>query len=85
MPLINVPFERVAVDLIGPIFPVTDKGKRYILTLVDFAIRYPEAVALKTIETEQVAEALVEIFSRIGFPREILSDKGTQIHVMYVS
>ena len=78
MPLIDTPFSRVAVDLVGPIDPVTDKGNRYILTLVDYSTRYPEAIALKRIDTETVAEALIEIFSRVGVPCEILSDLGTQ-------
>ncbi|KAK3109194.1 hypothetical protein FSP39_025154 [Pinctada imbricata] len=78
MPLIDEPFQRVAVDLIGPLHPITDRGNRYILTLVDFATRYPEAVALSTIDTERVAEALVEIFSRVGVPREMLTDMGSQ-------
>jgi hypothetical protein len=78
MPLIETPFERVAVDLIGPITPVTEEGHRYILTLIDYATRYPEAVALKGIQTETVAEALVEMFSRLGVPKEILSDQGSQ-------
>ncbi|XP_061195768.1 uncharacterized protein LOC133203996 [Saccostrea echinata] len=58
MPLIDTPFERVAVDLVGPIAPVTEKGNRYILTVVDYSTRYPEAIPLKGIETERVAEAL---------------------------
>ena len=33
---------------------------------------------MKTIDTETVAEALVNIFSRLGIPEEILSDIGTQ-------
>ena len=78
MPLIETPFQRVAVDLIGPIIPATENGHRYILTLIDYATRYPEAVALKGIQTETVAEALVEMFSRLGVPREILSDQGSQ-------
>jgi hypothetical protein len=80
MPIIYVPFQRVAVDLVGPIQLVTDRGNRYILTLVDFATRYPEAVALKCIETERVAEALVDtcIFCRIGVPKEMLTDQGSQ-------
>ncbi|KAK3102478.1 hypothetical protein FSP39_011646 [Pinctada imbricata] len=78
MPLIDTPFERVAVDLVGPIAPITDRGNRYILTLVDYSTRYPEAVALKSIETERVAEALVDMFTRVGIPKEILSDMGTQ-------
>lgn len=78
MPLIDEPFRRVAVDLIGPLSPVTSRGNRYILTLVDYATRYPEAVALPSIETERVAEALLDIFCRIGFPVEMLTDMGSQ-------
>ena len=78
MPLIDRPFKRVAVDLIGPIAPVTDRGNRYILTMVDYATRYPEATALKSVDTETVAEALFTMFSRVGFPEEVLSDQGSQ-------
>ena len=78
MPLIDTPFRRVAVDLIGPIAPMTERGNRYILTLVDYCTRYPEAIALRSIETVRVAEALLEIFSRLGVPDEILTDMGTQ-------
>ena len=78
MPLIDMPFKRVAIDLIGPITPASDKGHRYILTLVDYATRYPEAVPLKNIDTETVAEALLDLYSRIGVPEEVLSDLGTQ-------
>ena len=78
MPLIDKPFKRVAIDLVGPFVPPSEDGHRYILTLVDFATRYPEAVPLKNIDTETVAEALVDIFSRLGVPEEILSDLGTQ-------
>ena len=78
MPIIDTPFDRIAIDLIGPIEPISERGHRYILTVIDYATRYPEAVALKTITTETVAEALVEIYSRVGIPREVLSDQGTQ-------
>jgi hypothetical protein len=51
---------------------------------VDYATRYPEATALKNIEAETVAEALVTMFTRIGVPEEVLSDQGAQFmsHVM---
>ena len=61
-----------------PIHPPSDDGHRFILTLVDYATRYPEAKSLEKIDTETVARALVEIFSRVGFPGEILSDQGKQ-------
>lgn len=78
VPLIDEPFKRIAVDIVGPILPASERGYRYILTVVDYCTRYPEAIAMKSIDTETVAEALVDIFSRVGIPMEILSDRGTQ-------
>ena len=78
MPLIHQPFKRVAIDLVGPIAPASGKGHRYILTLVDYAARYPEAVSLKNIDTETVAEALLDMYSLVGVPEKVLSDLGTQ-------
>ncbi|XP_064469691.1 uncharacterized protein LOC135384419 [Ornithodoros turicata] len=77
VPIIDTPFQRVAVDIVGPISLPSDRGNRYLLTLVDYATRYPDAVALPSIESERVAEALVEMFSRVGVPREVLSDRGS--------
>ena len=78
MPLIDTPFKRVAVDIVGPIHPITDRHNRYILTMVDYATRYPEAIPLKSVTTVEVAEAMVDMFSRLGVPEEILSDQGAQ-------
>ena len=46
--------------------------------MIDYATRYPEAVALPSIETEPVAEALLEMLSRVGIPDEMLTDSGSQ-------
>ena len=74
-----MPFSRAALHLAGPISPPSEKGHRYILTLVDYATRYPEAVPLKNIETETVAETLLDMYSsRLVMPEEVLSDLGTQ-------
>ena len=45
---------------------------------MDYATRYSEAVPLKNIDTKTVAEALLDIYSRLGIPEEVLSDQGTQ-------
>ena len=37
IPVIDVPFKRVAMDPIGPTAPPSEAGHRYILTLVDYA------------------------------------------------
>ena len=79
MPLISEPFQRIAIDLIGPMHPVSSSGHTHVLTIVDAATRYPEAIPLKKIDSVTVAEALVSVFARMGCPKEILSDCGTQM------
>ena len=44
--------------------------------MVDYATQYPEAKALKHIDSISVAESLVQMFCRVCVPREILSDMG---------
>uniref|UniRef100_A0A8C5MY28 Gypsy retrotransposon integrase-like protein 1 n=1 Tax=Leptobrachium leishanense TaxID=445787 RepID=A0A8C5MY28_9ANUR len=78
LPIVGKPFKWVALDPIGPLAVPSTTDKKYILTVVDYATRYPEAVALRDIHAETVAGALLQIFSRVGFPQEILSDQGTQ-------
>ena len=74
MSLFDEPFQRVVVDHVWPLFPSTDKGNRYILTVIDYTIQYPEANTLPNIETLRVAKALIEI----GVSREMITDIGTQ-------
>ena len=62
--------------MVGPL-PRTKRGNQYVLVICDYATRYPEAIPLRSQEAEVVAEAMVEVFSRVGVPKEILSDKGT--------
>ena len=81
MPLIDTPFKRVAVDIVGPTEPRSDKKSRYILTMIDCATRYPEAVALPSIETERVAEALIAMFSRVGIPSEMLIEHESRVTI----
>ena len=81
MPLIDTPFKHVAVDIVGPIEPRSDKKSWYILTMVDYATRYPEAVALPSIETERVAEALITMFGRVGIPSEMLIEHESRVTI----
>ncbi len=76
LPLMQVPFERIGMDLIGPL-ERSARGHRFALVLVNYATRYPEAVALRNISAKSVAEALFSMISRVGIPKEILTDQGT--------
>ena len=60
----------------GPL-PKTRTGKCFILVVVDYATRYPEAFALNSISATSVAKKLIELFSHHGVPKEILTDQGT--------
>ena len=55
----------------------TSTGKRFILVLCDYATRYPEVIALRTIDVNAVAGKLLAFFARVGVPEEILMDQGT--------
>ena len=74
MPLIEVPFERLALDSVGPL-PRTSRVHHYILSMVDYATRYPEAVPLRA--AKAVTRELMILFSRVGIVREILTDQGS--------
>ena len=75
VPVVGVPFQKVAIDLIGPLTPSARKNV-YILTIVDYASKYPEAMALKKGTAIEVAEALLNVFSRVGIPKEVVHDQG---------
>ena len=76
LPIINEPLTRVAMDIVGPL-PRSKSGNRYILVFCDYATRYPEAIPLRSIDAEHVAEELINIFARVGVPEEILIDQGS--------
>jgi len=77
VPVIEEIFSRINVDLVGPM-KVSEKGNRYLLTAICEASRYPEAIPLADISSESVVKALLEIFCRIGFPKEVKFDNGAQ-------
>ena len=64
------------MDIVGPL-PKSRCGNRYILVICDYTTRWPEAIPLKSIEAVHVAEELMVLFSRVGIPKEILTDQGT--------
>ena len=76
LPTMEEPFKRIAIDIVGPLRR-TKRGNKYILTMMDFATRYPEAIPLRRTDATTVAEALCETFARLGLPEEILSDQGS--------
>ncbi|XP_061080680.1 protein NYNRIN-like [Conger conger] len=76
LPVIDVPFRRIAMDILGPL-PKSSRGHRYILVILDYATRYPEAVPLRTATGKAVARELFLLFSRVWIAEELLTDQGS--------
>ncbi|XP_078240212.1 uncharacterized protein LOC144586237 [Pogona vitticeps] len=76
MPLIDRPFDRIGVDIVGPLTKSAG-GHTHILVLTDYATRYPEAIPLRSTSAKIIARELMQVFTRLGFPKEILTDQGS--------
>ncbi|GFU29221.1 retrovirus-related Pol polyprotein from transposon 17.6 [Trichonephila clavipes] len=76
VPIISEVFSKINIDAVGPL-PVSTKQNRYLITSICVASKYPEAIPVESITSPSVIDALLSIFSKLGFPREIQSDLGT--------
>ncbi|XP_072133508.1 protein NYNRIN-like isoform X1 [Mobula birostris] len=71
-------FNHIHVDIVGPL-PVS-RGARYLLTMIDWFTRWPEAVPLTDTTSESCARALIATWvARFGVPAHITSDRGAQL------
>ena len=76
LPVMEAPFKRIARDVVGPL-PQSRRGNQYILVVCNYATRYPEAMALQKVDAGLMADQLIQLFARVGIPRKIISDQGT--------
>ena len=73
---VSRPFERVAVDILGPL-PETASRNKYILVIGDYFSKWTEAFAIPNQEAQTVAKVLVEGWvCRLGAPRTVHTDQG---------
>eukprot|EP00253_Pinus_taeda_P013362 PITA_13362 len=72
------PYEKWGMDFIGPIDPPSKK-KQYIILCIENLTKCAETKAIKVEIEEKVAEFLREnVFSKFGYPRELVTDQGSQ-------
>ncbi|GFY10276.1 retrovirus-related Pol polyprotein from transposon 412 [Trichonephila clavipes] len=70
VPVISEVFSKLNVDAAGPLSS-TPTGNKYLLTVMCMSSKYPDVVPMPDIASTTVVEALFQIFSRMGFPKEI--------------
>ena len=75
-PIISEPFSKLAIDAIGPM-PTTSNNNRYAITAICCASKYPEAIPIPNLSSKEVVHALIQIFSKTGYPKKIQCDLGT--------
>ena len=86
---VSYPFQRIAVDYLGP-YNVTTEGNKYILVVIDHFTKYAMSFALPDRSAATVARCLFErVFCVFGFPESVLTDGAAELldktlHAMYV-
>lgn len=74
------PWERVSMDLLGPL-NLSLNGNKYILVCIDAFTRFCELVPLPNKTAKEVAKAFKErILDRHGSPRVLITDNGTEFN-----
>ena len=75
IPVIKQPFERIAMDVIGPL-EKPKAGHRFNLVIIDNSTCYHKAIPFRTVTARNIADELVKYVSRYGLPHKILTDQG---------
>ena len=76
MPMSTVsdkPFHTIGADIFGPL-PMSDRGNKYVLVVIDHFTKWVEAFALPNQKVETIGDIFVnEIIPRHGVPERILN------------
>eukprot|EP00253_Pinus_taeda_P033758 PITA_33758 len=75
--LVIEPFERWALDFVGPINPPSNQ-RIYILVATEYVTKWVEAEAFPRATEDSVIQFLLHLFVRYGLPREVITDGGPQ-------
>lgn len=72
----GAPWDRLAVDMLGP-FPESTKGNKYVMVVTDHFSKWVEVLAVPDQTAITCARVLLnEVVARFGCPFELLSDQG---------
>ncbi|XP_064653221.1 uncharacterized protein K02A2.6-like [Lineus longissimus] len=73
----NKPWEKLSMDIVGP-NDCAPHSERFAITVHDYFSKWPEAALVPRVTTDVVISFLQGIFSREGYPQEIVTDHGPQ-------
>ena len=74
------PFERIGVDLTGPLLP-SPAGNKYLLVVIDHLTGWAEAYPIPDKRSATVWNKLyAEFFPRFGFPEVLVTDQGQEFN-----
>ena len=76
--IVEQPFSQWGLDVVGPINLKYRKGHMYILMATYYFMKWPEVVALKKVDSEELIKFLKYSFmSRFGVWDKLLKDNGS--------
>ncbi|CDW61234.1 zf-H2C2 and rve domain containing protein [Trichuris trichiura] len=77
VPYPSAAWEKLGIDIVGPL-PGAPCVQRFAITLIDYYSKWPEVLFCSHVTTKEVTNFLNDVFSREGYPREIVTDNGKQ-------
>ena len=70
-------WEHVAVDIDGP-YPLTARGARYVINIVDYKSKFLISNAVSNIRTTTIITKLQDSFNTMGYPKRMTTDRAAQ-------
>ncbi|KAK6151566.1 hypothetical protein DH2020_014201 [Rehmannia glutinosa] len=72
------PFSKWGIDIVGP-FPVASGQRKFLIVAVDYFSKWVEAEPVARIGESNIKDFIWKnLVSRFGWPRDLVSDNGTQ-------
>ena len=71
------PWEKLGLDIVGP-FKIVPLNMEFAISLIDYHSKWPEVGFVEKVTSQSVITFLTSVFSREGFPLEIVTDHSPQ-------
>ncbi|KAF0306283.1 uncharacterized protein FJT64_022160 [Amphibalanus amphitrite] len=77
VPFPDRPWSKLGLDVVGPL-PDVPASARFAVTLTDYHSKWVEVGLTPTVTTADIIRILATVWSREGYPDELVTDNGTQ-------